>query len=73
MNMNRLHDVTCCIALILQHQRCPHEHAVKVRMYFTTLSECGNQCIYFNYCKLFMLPVGIGVEFDEIVITVCFD
>lgn len=34
-------------------------------MYFTTLIECGNQCIYFNYCKLFMLPVGIGVEFDE--------
>lgn len=73
MNMNRLHDVTCCTALILQHQRCPHVHAGKVRMCFTTLSECGNQCIYFNYCKLFMLPVGTVVEFDQIVITVCFD
>lgn len=58
---------------IPQHQRCSHEPAGKVRMYFTTLTKCGNQCIYFNYCKLFMLPVGIGVEFDEIVITVCFD
>lgn len=47
-NMNRLHDVTCGTALTLQHQRCPHDHAGKVRMCLTTLSECGNQWVYFH-------------------------
>lgn len=50
VNMNRLQDVTRYTALILQHQRCPHEHAGKKSKCILQVraNAAKNQCIYFN-------------------------